>query len=537
MINETIKSSLQNALEQLGIEPIPSNINMERPSNRDHGDWSSNLALVISKKVGRQAREIADEISEFLNTDLPEGVEEVTTAGPGFINFKVSRSCLFEVLLEVLERGSESYGKLPIGDGRKVNIEFVSANPTGPLHAGHARGACYGDAIANLLSFVGFDVYREFYMNDRGTQMQIFGESLLARLRGDEVPEGGYGGEYILDWAAVMPEGLDLHEVTEWGCAYAQKDQKETLAKLGIHFDTWFSEKSMIDNGGIEQALNDLAENGSAYEKDGATWLASTSFGDDKDRVLVKSDGELTYLTPDIAYHRNKYERSDWLINVWGADHHGYIARMKAAMSALGNNSENLSIQITQLVKLVRNGQEVKLSKRQGDIIELRNIIDEIGSDATRFMYLLQSVDSKQTFDLEIAASRAMENPVYYVQMAHARLCSIELKALEEGFARVDLSVKQLEILSHEREIEILRYLEILPEVIQLAARELAPHKIVTWTRDFANAVHGFYHDCYVIGEGISKELTNARLNLVVASRAGLKVGLTLLGVTAPEKM
>ena len=306
---------------------------------------------------------------------------------------------------------------------------------------------------------------------------------------------------------------------------------------MGIHFDTWFSEKSMIDNGGIEQALNDLAENGSAYEKDGATWLASTSFGDDKDRVLVKSDGELTYLTPDIAYHRNKYERSDWLINVWGADHHGYIARMKAAMSALGNNSENLSIQITQLVKLVRNGQEVKLSKRQGDIIELRNIIDEIGSDATRFMYLLQSVDSKQTFDLEIAASRAMENPVFYVQMAHARLCSIELKALEEGYARVDLSVKQLEILSHEREIEILRYLEILPEVIQLAARELAPHKIVTWTRDFANAVHGFYHDCYVIGEGISKELTNARLNLVVASRAGLKVGLTLLGVTAPEKM
>ena len=278
MINETIKSSLQNAMEQLGIMPIPSNINMERPSNRDHGDWSSNLALVISKKVGRQAREIADEISEFLNTDLPEGVEEVTTAGPGFINFKVSRSCLFEVLLEVLERGSENYGKLP-KVGRKVNIEFVSANPTGPLHAGHARGACYGDAIANLLSFVGFDVYREFYMNDRGTQMQIFGESLLARQRGDEVPEGGYGGEYILDWAAVMPEGLDLHEVTEWGCAYAQKDQKETLAKLGIHFDTWFSEKSMIDNGGIEQALNDLAENGSAYEKDGATWLASTSFG------------------------------------------------------------------------------------------------------------------------------------------------------------------------------------------------------------------------------------------------------------------
>ncbi|MBB33725.1 MAG: arginine--tRNA ligase [Acidimicrobiaceae bacterium] len=537
MINETIKSSLRQAMEQLGISPIPPEINMERPANRTHGDWSSNLALAVSKKVGKPARELAEQISGYMNANLPEGVEEVSMAGPGFINFKVTHRCLLQVLIEALEKGPDGFGRLDIGKGRKVNIEFVSANPTGPLHAGHARGACYGDAIASILSAVGFNAHREFYMNDRGLQMQIYGQSLQARKEGAAIPDGGYGGEYIIEWASLMPEGLSLSEIIEWGCAHAKQDQQETLAELGIHFDTWFSEKSMIENEGIERALEDLTTEGAAYEKDGATWLSSTKFGDDKDRVLVKSDGELTYLTPDIAYHRDKYERSDWLINVWGADHHGYVARMKAAMNALGNDPDDLSIQITQLVKLVRAGQEVKLSKRQGDIIELRSIIEEIGTDATRFMYLLQSVDSKQTFDLELAASRAMENPVYYVQMAHARLCSIERNAKDEGFTQVNLSLSELEVLTHAREIEILRYLETLPEVIELAARELAPHKIVTWTRDFANAVHGFYHDCYVIGDGVSTELTNARLNLVVASKTGLKVGLDLLGVTAPEKM
>jgi len=306
---------------------------------------------------------------------------------------------------------------------------------------------------------------------------------------------------------------------------------------LGIYFDTWFSEKSMIDNGEIDRVLANLAEKGMAYEKDGATWLSSVEFGDDKDRVLIKSDGEYTYLTPDVAYHRNKFERSDWLINVWGADHHGYIARMKAAMQALGYDSDALTVQVTQLVKLLRAGEEVKLSKRQGDIIELRSIIEEIGADATRFMYLLQSVDSKQTFDLELAASQAMDNPVYYVQMAYARLCSIKRNANEHGFNFEILPIDQLSVLGHRREMEIIRGLEILPEAIDLAARELAPHKLVTWVRDFANSIHGFHHDCYVIGDGISEELTNARLNLVVASIQGLKVGLDLLGVSAPNKM
>ena len=536
MITEIIKDSLKENLKELGINVLTDQISLERPANRDHGDWSSNIALVTAKNAGRQARELAEEIVNSLIADLPNGVTEVTVAGPGFINFRISAELSYEILLAVLEKES-SYGSSDIGSGKQVNIEFVSANPTGPLHAGHARGACYGDAIGNLLEYVGYSVHREFYMNDRGLQMVAFGRSLEARKNNESPPEDGYGGEYVSEWAKEMPENLALEEIIAWGCEFAKNDQQETLSQLGIYFDTWFSEKSMIDNGEISRVLANLSEKGMAYEKDGATWLSSVEFGDDKDRVLIKSDGEYTYLTPDVAYHRNKFERSDWLINVWGADHHGYIARMKAAMQALGYDSDALTVQVTQLVKLLRAGEEVKLSKRQGDIIELRSIIEEIGADATRFMYLLQSVDSKQTFDLELAASQAMDNPVYYVQMAHARLCSIERNAAENGFDFKILPIDQLGVLVHQREMEIIRGLEILPETIDLAARELAPHKIVTWVREFANSVHGFHHDCYVIGDGISEKLTNARLNLVVASRQGLKVGLDLLGVSAPDKM
>lgn len=536
MITEIIKDSLKENLKELGIHVPTGQISLERPANRDHGDWSSNIALVTAKNAGRQARELAEEIVNALTADLPDGVIEVMAAGPGFINFRLSAELSYGILLDVLEKES-SYGSSDIGSGERVNVEFVSANPTGPLHAGHARGACYGDAIGNLLEYVGYSVHREFYMNDRGLQMAAFGRSLEARKNNESPPEDGYGGEYVSEWAEEMPDNLSLAEIIAWGCEFAKNDQQSTLSQLGIFFDTWFSEKSMIDNGEIDRVLANLTEKGMAYEKDGATWLSSVEFGDDKDRVLLKSDGEYTYLTPDVAYHRNKFERSDWLINVWGADHHGYIARMKAAMQALGYDSDALTVQVTQLVKLLRAGEEVKLSKRQGDIIELRSIIEEIGADATRFMYLLQSVDSKQTFDLELAASQAMDNPVYYVQMAHARLCSIERNATENGFDFNILSIDELGVLVHQREMEIIRGLEILPETIDLAARELAPHKIVTWVREFANSVHGFHHDCYVIGDGISKELTNARLNLVVASRQGLKVGLDLLGVSAPNKM
>ena len=297
MISEAIKNILSQKLEGLGINVLPKEISLERPANRDHGDWSSNVALVTAKEAGRDARGLAQEIVDFINENLPYGVEEVSSAGPGFINFRTSRALAYEVLLKVLTSKENSYGSSQLGEGRSVNVEFVSANPTGPLHAGHARGACYGDSVGNLLSYVGYDVHREFYMNDRGLQMNVFGRSLEARKNNEPVPDDGYGGDYVSDWANQMPDGLALEEIIEWGCDYAKRDQQETLSQMGVEFDTWFSEKSMIESGGIEKILTSLEEQGVSYRRDGATWLASEKFGDDKDRVLIKSDGEFTYLT------------------------------------------------------------------------------------------------------------------------------------------------------------------------------------------------------------------------------------------------
>ncbi len=536
MITETLTSALRDALGALGVDPLPVTINLERPAKREHGDWSSNVALASAKAAGRNPRELGQQVADHLNAHLPRHVKAVEIAGPGFVNFRLADSWLHEVLESVLAAGP-AFGRTDIGAGVKVNVEFISANPTGPLHAGHARGACYGDAVARLLEAVGHDVEREFYINDRGVQMLAYAASLRARRRGGDVPADGYAGQYIIDWAAHMPEGLDLEEALEWGYDYAKADQVEVLDRLGITFDTWFSERSMIASGAIDEALSDLRAHGVVYEQDGATWLRSTDYGDDKDRVLVKSDGELTYLTPDVAYHRDKFARADRLVNVWGADHHGYVPRMKAAIAALGHDPDDLQIAITQMVRLMRGDEEVRLSKRAGDIIELRDIVDEIGPDATRFTYLLQSVDTKQTFDLQLAASKAMDNPVFYVQMAHARLCSIQTKVAEAGIATSALADIDLSLLTHERELEILRQLNELPDMVVLAARELAPHKIVSWLRDFAAAVHGFYHDCYVMGDGVGAELTQARLHLVAAARIGLVAGLGLVGVSAPESM
>ena len=537
MITETITSSLSKALEDLGVSSSPTQINLEQPANKDHGDWSSNVALATAKTAGWVPRELAVKIAEMINSDLPSGVESVSVAGPGFINFAVSPEWLHQVLNAAIEQGTAEFGKTDIGHGKKVNVEFVSANPTGPLHAGHARGACYGDSIANILEAVGFDVRREFYVNDRGLQMGLFAESLLAFKSGNSVPENGYGGAYVEEWSREMPDSLSVQGALDWGCKYAMDDQRQTLEMIGIVFDSWFSERSMVDSGAIERTMADLENNNASYLEDGATWLKSTDYGDDKDRVLVKSDGEFTYLTPDVAYHRDKFSRADWLINVWGADHHGYIARMKAAMEALGHDAKQLTVTITQLVKLIRGGEEVRLSKRHGDIIELREIVEEIGPDATRFMYLLQSVDTKQTFDLDLAASKVMDNPVFYVQMAHARIRSIQNKAEALGIWPLHSSDADLSLLEHERELEILRNLFNFTDIVQLSARELAPHKIAVWLRELAISVHGFYHDCYVVGETVPPELTAARLQLVEAARVGLVSGLDLLGVSAPDSM
>jgi len=541
VIRQQLTEALRSQLARIGI-PVDGDIHLEEPSRREHGDWSSNVAMANAKRVGRNPRELAAELIEGLNAELPDHVERVEIAGPGFVNFHLRPTWLHEVLRTVVAAGPDRYARLDLGTGTKVMIEFISANPTGPLHAGHARGATYGDALARLLDRAGYEVSREFYINDRGAQMLKMGASMIARAKGEQPPEDGYGGAYITDWAQQLPadvvESDDVVAATAIGYAAALADQREVLAQLGVVFDVWFSEMSLVNGGAIDQTLSDLRDRGVVEDRDGAVWLRSTDFGDDKDRVLVKSDGSYTYLLPDIAYHRDKFARGfDLLINVWGADHHGYIARMRAAIAALGYGPDQLDIEITQLVKLLKDGVEVKISKRTGDIIELRDVIEEVGADATRLVYLLQSIDSPQTVDLAIIASQSMENPVFYIQMAHARLCSVQRTATERGVVRPEIGAVDLAPLVHPRELDILRLLNALPSVIDLAARERAPHKVTTWLRDLASEVHGFYHDCPILRDDVDDATRFARLGLADAALVGLRVGLSVLGASAPESM
>lgn len=535
VIRDSLAAALRSALSTLEIAPLPETVHLERPARREHGDWSSNVALATAKAAGWNPRELAGRVAEILNSDLPDHVVSVEIAGPGFVNFRLADSWLHDVLVDVESAGVAEYARSDAGSGTRVLLEFVSANPTGPLHAGHGRGAAYGDSLARILERCGYDVDRENYLNDRGTQMQLFVASLLARRDGGPLPDGGYQGEYISEWAAEMPADAD---VFDWGEDRAVADHRLTLSRMNVEFDSWFSEKSMVASGAIDVTLSDLRERGVVYELDGATWLRSTDYGDDKDRVLIKSDGEFTYLLPDIAYHRDKFARGyDLLIDVWGADHHGYVPRMKAAMQALGHDPAELECAIIQLVNLLKGGEPVRFSKRAGDIVELSEVLDEVGADAARLTYLLQSIDSTQTFDYDVVKSKAMDNPVYYVQMAYARIQSIFRVAAERSVSIQPLADVDLSLLTHERELHVLRTLSELPETVAAAAADRAPHRITTWVRELAGAVHGFYHDCYVMGEGVSPELTQARLHLVRAAAIGLAIGLDLLGVSAPDQM
>ncbi|CAB5023081.1 unannotated protein [freshwater metagenome] len=528
-----ITSALASALAELGIDS-PDEIHLEQPARRDHGDFSSNIALTSAKKAGTPPRVLAQQLVDSLNQNLPPHVTLVEIAGPGFVNFRLDEAWLQELIPQVLAAG-DSYGRSQTGHGQKVLIEFVSSNPTGPVHAGHARGAVFGDSLGRLLSYTGYQVEREFYINDRGVQMRTFAASLTARKLGSELPEGGYNGQYIRDWAEQMPKDADP---LEWGERRALDDARTVLERLNVHFDTWFSERSMVDRGAIPTTLGDLRQRGVVDDSEGAIWLRSTDYGDDKDRVLVKSDGEFTYLLPDIAYHRDKFDRGfDLLINVWGADHHGYVARMKAAVQSLGHDPADLEVIISQLVRLEKDGEEVKISKRSGNLITLEDLLDDVGVDAVRLTYLLQSVDSPQTVDLDLIVAQSNENPVFYVQMANARIHSISRVAAERKIQRRAAQDVDLSLLVHERELEILRALYLLPEVVELAARDRAPHKITTWVRELAAAVHGFYHDCPVLSEETPDGLRQARWLLADAAGSGLRVGLDLLGVTAPEQM
>lgn len=533
MIKDVLAAALRDVLTGLGVDPIPATIELEQPARREHGDWSSNVALVSSKAAGRNPRDLATEVADLLNASPPEHVASVEIAGPGFVNFRLHDTWLHEVLADVIDAG-DKFGDHDFGDDEHVNVEFVSANPNKPLHGGHARGATYGDAAAKLFEKCGYRVTREFYLNDRGVQMMNYAASLAAAKAGDPIADDGYHGGYIAEWAAEMPDDADPFE---WGYARAVQSHKETLASIGVHHDVWFSERSLVADGGIEAALDELRNQNAIYDDAGATWLRTTDFGDDKDRVLIKSDGDMTYLTPDIAYHVNKFSRAQKLFNVWGADHHGYVSRVKAAMRLLGHEPDDLEIAITQMIKIMRDGEEMKMSGRAGTFVTIDEMVDEVGADAVRFTFLMQSMDTKQTIDLTALAEKSMDNPVFYVQYAHARISSLTKNATEAGVTRGELADTDLSLLTHERELEILRTLAEFSDVVAIACRERSPHKIITWVRELASAFHGFYHDCYVVGDGISPELTQARLWLMESARVGLVAGLDLVGVSAPEAM
>ncbi len=541
MIAADLTRALRAALASAGL-PEPKSLEVTPVTNRAHGDFQSNAALALQKEVGARGTEIAARIVAALEQDPPRHLDRVEVAGPGFLNFFLSPAWLHDVLRDVVA-GGDAYGRGDEYEGLRVNLEFVSVNPTGPLHAGGGRWVAVGDAIANLLAAQGAVVHREYYLNDAGTQLDLFGASLHARYTGSPLPEDGYQGQYLVELAERMRAELgdDVTEVEarEWGLVAVVEQLKEDLGRIGVHFDTWFSERTLHAQAKVAEVLERLRASGLTFEQDGATWLAAERLGDQRDRVLVKSDGNTTYLCNDLAYHLDKTERGwDHLIDIWGADHHGQVKSVQVGMQALGVGTADApepEVILGQFVTLVRDGEQVRLSKRTGTIITLSDILDEVDPDVARLTFLLQSIDTTQTFDLDVVTAQSMENPVYYVQYAHARVSSIARRATEQGIVRAPLEDVDLSPLVHERELDLLRALAEYPEVLERAATLRAPHRVATWVRDLAKTFHGFYRDCRVITDDAA--LTQARLWLTEACRIGLADALGILGVSAPEVM
>ncbi len=544
-MTDLLFGELSRIAEKLAGEPV--DFTLERPRDPSHGDFATNLAMQLARRVKANPRAIAAQVIAAL--DLPDGVIAATEiAGPGFINFRLAGSALAEQHAAILAEGGR-YGRTNIGGGARINVEFVSANPTGPLHVGHGRGAAQGDAIASLLEWTGHAVTREFYINDAGVQIDRLAASLWARVqqavgREASVPEGGYHGEYLVESAAAL--------LAEHGVAFADQDeapgvaacraaalvmqraeQDATLATFGVRFDQMRSEQALYDAGEVTRTLARLDQAGLSYAQDGALWLRTSSYGDEKDRVLRKQDGSFTYFVPDIAYHLDKHARGfDRIIDVWGADHHGYIPRVRGALVAMGIAPEWFEVSLVQLVKVVRGGEEVKMSKRSGDFVTLRDLFEETGVDAARYWFLMRRGDSHLVFDIELATAHTDENPVYYVQMAHARMHGIFRNA---GRAPEDVTgLLDLEVLTAQ-DRELLQRLTAFPEAIARAARDLAPHQVTIYLEELARLVHGWYHGCRVLGEPPAVE--HARLLLARAARQVLTNGLTLLGVSAPDRM
>ncbi len=539
-LKEAIQKAFEGAFEQsVSLDDIV----IEIPKDKAHGDYATNIAMKSARVLKKSPRDIAASLIAHMSDEV---ISHCELAGPGFINFTMKQTALSNVIDKVLNAG-DAYGKNDSGQGMKINVEYVSANPTGDLHLGHARGAAWGDSVTRMMKASGYEVCREYYVNDAGNQIHALALSLAARYAqifnvDKEMPKDGYYGKDVIAIAKRIAEEKQdslLNEPEDIAYAYFRKEgMKQELAKLQrdldlfrVHFDVWSSEQQLHDSGQVQRVLKQLGELGVTYEQEDALWFASSKYGDDKDRVLRKSDGSYTYLVPDIAYHITKFERGfDKLVNLWGADHHGYIPRMKAAMSALGKDADQLEVDIIQMVRLVENKEEIKMSKRTGNAVTVRELCEEVGVDAVRYFFVQRALDTHLDFDLALARKQSNDNPVYYAQYAHARICSI-LKQADDS-----LSCDSYELLNDEKEVQLLKYINEFPAVVADAARNRAPNKVCNYIQKLAAYFHSFYNACKVIDSN-NAALSAQRLALLKATKITLKNALYLIGVEAADKM
>jgi arginyl-tRNA synthetase len=547
-VSDALRAELARVASRLGADGVE--FVLERPRDAGHGDLATNLAMVLARRERANPRKTAERVLQELRL-APDLVERTEIAGPGFINFWLAHDQLAGAHRRILEQGA-AYGRSAAGAGLRVNVEFVSANPTGPLHVGHGRGAALGDAIAALLEWTGHTVTREFYINDAGVQIDRLAQSLWARVRElaghpAGIPEGGYHGDYLRENArdvleregpgfAELPDAEGIARCRALALVIQRAEQDRDLAEFGVRFGVMSSEQAIYDSGQVDRALDLLAARGLTFEAEGALWLRTTEFGDDKDRVLRKTDGSYTYLVPDVAYHIDKHDRGfDRVIDVWGADHHGYIPRMRAVLTALGYPPEFFEVALVQLVKVVRGGEEVKMSKRSGEFVTLRDLYEEVGVDAARFFFLMRKGASPLDFDVDLAKRQTDENPVFYVQMAHARLSGIFRTA--ERTPDSVTGALDLGALPAPQDGELLKKLVTFPEIVEKAAREHEPHRITVYLHELATVVHAWYHHTRAVGAPEGPATEQARLLLARAARIVLANALALLGITAPDRM
>lgn len=552
-MKDLLKQGITEALNKaIAAGTLPTgdypDVALEVPPQKEFGDFASNIAMQSARVAHKAPHIIAQAIVDGM--DYP-WLDHAEIAGAGFINFFLKNDVIYDTLKQILAAG-DAYGHAPLRQEDTIQVEYVSANPTGPLHVGHGRGAAYGSALVNLLRAAGYNVQAEYYINDAGNQMNNLAASVNARYlellgKPAEIPENGYHGHDIIETAQAiidqdgdkyldMPEAERLELFKDRAYAEKLKALKRDLAHFNVHYDNWFSERTLHPDA-IQAACKVLEERGKIYEKDGALWLKSTDYGDDKDRVVIRDNGVPTYLAADIAYHKNKYDRGfKKMINIWGADHHGYVARVKAAMAAFGYDVDQLEVLLLQMVSLFRDGKPVKMSKRTGQAITLNELIEEVGTDAARYFFIMRSLDTQLDFDLDLAKSHSNENPVYYIQYAHARIYSIYRQAKEAGAnLSMDWSDVKWDTLTNEYELELIKKMAAFPEEVQRAARERAPHRIAHFVHELAGMFHTFYNHCRIIQE--DKDLEKARLALVTAVRITIANSLAILGVSAPEKM